>query len=250
MFLVRVPYRVEGTFVLHSDETAYLASPFDGYIDQVYARPGDALKAGSPLMKLKTAELELEESYALADLNRYQREAEKARAARALAEMRIAEAQAEQASARLDLIRYRINQALISAPFNGVVIEGDLRERLGSPVKSADVLFKLARIDTLYAEAEINERDAHEILGKETGEIAFVSQPKHKFPVLIVAVEQAAVVRKDGNFFLVRCAMEQGTQPWWRPGMSGICKISAGKRTLFWIATHRTADFLRLKLWW
>jgi hypothetical protein len=32
--------------------------------------------------------------------------------------------------------------------------------------------------------------------------------------------------------------------------MSGLVKLEAGKRTLFWILTHRTVDFLRLLLWW
>jgi len=36
---------------------------------------------------------------------------------------------------------------------------------------------------------------------------------------------------------------------WWRPGMTGLCKLSTEKRTLFWILTHRTVDFLRMKLW-
>jgi hypothetical protein len=32
--------------------------------------------------------------------------------------------------------------------------------------------------------------------------------------------------------------------------MSGIAKINAPPRSLMWILTHRTADFLRMKLWW
>jgi len=32
--------------------------------------------------------------------------------------------------------------------------------------------------------------------------------------------------------------------------MSGLCKLKVEKRTLFWILTHRTVDFLRLALWW
>jgi hypothetical protein len=32
--------------------------------------------------------------------------------------------------------------------------------------------------------------------------------------------------------------------------MSGVCKLAVGKRTLIWIISHRTVDFLRLKLWW
>jgi hypothetical protein len=32
--------------------------------------------------------------------------------------------------------------------------------------------------------------------------------------------------------------------------MSGVARLNVGKRTLIWLATHRTADFLRLRLWW
>jgi hypothetical protein len=32
--------------------------------------------------------------------------------------------------------------------------------------------------------------------------------------------------------------------------MTGVSKLNAGRRTLFWIISHRTLDFLRLKLWW
>ena len=250
LFFVKVNYRVEGSFQLRSDEVAYLTAPFEGYLDQVLVRPGDTVEAGDRLLALKTAELELEESAALADLSRFQREAEKDRAARSLAEMRIAEAMADQARARLEMVRHRINQATIKAPFKGVVVEGDLRERLGAPVKQAEVLLRVARIDTLFVEAEVNERDIHEILGRTSGEIAFLSQPRNKFPVRIVTVEPAAVPKEQANVFLVRCGVESGVQSWWRPGMSGVCKFSVEKRTLFWILTHRTVDFLRLKLWW
>jgi len=50
--------------------------------------------------------------------------------------------------------------------------------------------------------------------------------------------------------FLVRCEFQKGVEKWWRPGMSGLCKLNVGRRTLWWILTHRTVDFLRMKLWW
>ena len=49
---------------------------------------------------------------------------------------------------------------------------------------------------------------------------------------------------------MVRSAFAGPIQPWWRPGMTGVCKFSVEKRTLLWILTHRTVDFLRLWLWW
>jgi hypothetical protein len=44
--------------------------------------------------------------------------------------------------------------------------------------------------------------------------------------------------------------VDGGPESWWRPGMSGLCKLEVERRSLFWILTHRTVDFLRLKLWW
>ncbi len=244
------PYRVEGNFILRSDEVSLLTAPFDGYIQKVEVRPGDRLPAGGALLKLHTEQLELEEAAAIADQTRYLREAEKARAAVALAEMRIAQALADQARARLEIVRYRIGQSAIRAPFEGAVIEGDLRQRIGAPVRQGEALFKLARIDTLYVEAEINERDVHEVLPQSEGEIAFVSQPKLRFPVRVARVEPAAVAKDNENIFVVRAGCLQEPEPWWRPGMSGVCKIDVDQRTLLWILTHRTADFLRLFLWW
>ena len=249
LFALRLPYRVTGSFVLRSDDLSFITAPFDGYIDQVLVRPGEAVAAGAPLLKLKTAELKLEESFTAADLTRYQRETEKARAAKARAEMLISQAMADQTEARLELVRYRLAHAIISSPFAGVVVEGDLRERLGAPVKTADVLFKVARIDTLYVEAEVNERDIHELRDRAAGQIAFLSRPQDKFDIQIQTIEKAALPKNDANVFMVRCALRE-PQEWWRPGMSGVCKFSAGKRSLFWIITHRTVDFLRLKLWW
>ena len=244
------PVRIEGNFIVRSEEQSYLSAPFDGFIQSAQVRPGDVLTNGATLMRFNTEQLELEESAAIADQTRFLREAEKARAAKNLAEMRIAQAQADQAAARLGLVRHRLSQAILKAPFNGVIVEGDLRQRIAAPVRQGDPLYKFARIDTLYVEAEISERDAHRVPAKATGEIAFVAQPDSKYPVQVVRVEPSAVPKETGNVFIVRAALNGPSQPWWRPGMSGLCKIDAGRGTLFWILTHRTVDFLRLHLWW
>ncbi len=250
LFLVNVTYRVEGNFILRSDAAEYVTAPFDGYIEQVFVRAGDLVTNQQPLLSLNRNELLLSQSAAQADVARYQRQADKDRAENDIAAMRINEALAKQAQAQLDLVRYRLDNAVIRSTFNGVVVEGDLRERIGTAVKQADALFKVARLDSLYVEAEIPERDVQEILGKSTGEIAFVAQPKLKFAVTVQTLEPAAVPKKDGNVFLVRLKPNRGAETWWRPGMTGLCKVSTEKRSLFWILTHRTVDFLRMKLWW
>lgn len=250
LFLVRVTYRVGGNFILRSDQAEYLTAPFEGYIDQVFVRAGDHVTNNEPLVTLNRDELLLDQAAAVADFARYQRQSEKDRAANNIADMRIDEAQASQAKAQLDLVRYRLDHAILRSAFDGVIVEGDLRERIGSPVKQGDALLRVTRLDTLYAQAEIPESDIHEILQKSAGEIAFVTQPKVRFPVTIETIESAAVTKKDGSVFLVRLQPERGAENWWRPGMTGLCKLTAEKRSLFWILTHRTVDFLRMKLWW
>jgi hypothetical protein len=250
LFLVRVPYRVEGTFIVRSEAVGYITAPFDGFIDKVNVRPGDRLSAGTEIVALNRAELLLEQANAAADFGQREREMEKARAGRQLAEMRIAEALMQQARAKMDLIAHRLQAAVLKAPFEGVIVEGDLRERISSPVKTGEALYKIARLDGLYLEAEVNEADVKEILQSSKAEFAFVSQPNLTFSATVVSIEPAALAKKEANVFLVRLKPDTAPENWWRPGMTGLCKVKVEKRTLWWIFTHRTVDFLRMKLWW
>ncbi|HEY1172065.1 MAG TPA: HlyD family efflux transporter periplasmic adaptor subunit [Verrucomicrobiae bacterium] len=250
LFLVRPNYRVEANYILRSEEVRYVAAPFNGYLEDVLVRPGDTVKAGQVILRLNRDDLLLEEASAAAEMSRYHRESEKARAGGQLAEMRVALSQYEEAKARLSLVKYRLARSEIKAPFDAVVVEGDLRNRLGAPVELGEAMFRLARTDKLYVEAEVNERDVHEILNKETGEIAFVSQPHKRFPIKVERLEPAATPKDGKNVFLVRCQFEGAPEEWWRPGMSGVCKLNVGNRSLMWIITHRTVDFLRMWFWW
>ncbi|XOV89160.1 MAG: efflux RND transporter periplasmic adaptor subunit [Pseudomonadota bacterium] len=243
-------YRVEAPFILKTDAVAYIPAPIDGYVDQVEVGVGDLVQQGTLLLSLDTRELRLEEAMALADISRYSREMEKARAQGALADMRIAQALVAQSEAELDKVRYHINNATMVAPFDGVVVEGDLKEMLGAPVRKGDILFKLADIRDMYVELDVAERDIHEVAVDRTGEIAFVSRPDQKFPFRVVEVDPAAVTKEQGNVFMLRAELETEAANWWRPGMSGVAKVDVGQRNVLWILTHRTVNFFRMLLWW
>ncbi len=245
----RWPYRVEAPFLLRSHQVVYLTAPFDGYIQEAPVEPGDVLPPGGVLARLDTRELLLEESAALADLTRHQREAERNRAAGELADMRIAEAQVTQATARLSQIRHRLGLAVLSTPFEATVVDGDLRQRLGAPVRAGDVLYQVARLDTLYFEAQVDERDIHEIRPGAKVTVAFESRPSETFELLVERLEPAARTTPQGNIFIVRCSLVHPPADWWRPGMGGVAKVSVGWRNLFWVITHRTFDYFRLH-WW
>ncbi|MEZ5299721.1 MAG: efflux RND transporter periplasmic adaptor subunit [Verrucomicrobiales bacterium] len=228
----------------------HLPAPYEGYIKAVPARVGDQVAEGQVLVELDTSELFLEEASSLAQLQRYQSEAEKAENENRLADMRVARAMRKQTQASLDLTRHRLAQAQVKAPFAGIIVAGDLRDRLGSPVKTGEIMMRLTRLEDLYIEMKVAERDIHEILDSADGEISFVSKPDQTFAFAIDRIEPAAVAEQGGNNFIARALPQNPAESWWRPGMTGVAKINVGDRTLFWIFTHRLVDFLRMKLWW
>lgn len=244
------PYRVEGDFVVRSHTLINLPAPFDGYLAEVPVRIGDKVNAGEVLLRLDKRELLLEERSIEAEIAHYEAERAQAEVERRLAEMRAAAAAKEQSQANLEINRFHLKRADIAAPRDGVVIEGDLRDRIGAPVRAGDVLMRLTQIDAMYVEIEIPERDAHAVLDSHRGELAFATLPGRKYSVAVDRLEPAARVKSEGNVFIVRAHITDPDRDiWWRPGMSGVAKLDAGRRSILWLLTHRLVDFLRLKLW-
>lgn len=246
---VPLPYRVEASFIVRAEKLLHLPAPFEGYLGSVKVRPGDLVKPGDELLRLDTSDLQVELASALAEKQRYASEAEKAEADRKLADLRAARAMEAQSDARVNLIRYRIARATMVAPFDGVVVEGDLRERLGAPVRAGDVLIKVSQLKGLYVEMKLPERDIDLVAPSQVAQVAFTARPEDSFDVKIDRIEPSAQPDRDGSVFILRGSL-QGSAAWLRPGMTGVAKVDAGHRSLLWIASHRLIDFLRLKLWW
>ncbi len=248
--IVKIPYRVEAPFILRSEDVRRVSAPFDGYIDTVQVKIGQQIEQGDRLLLLDTDDLLLEEAAALANLIRFQREAEKARVLNTLIEMKIAQARADQAQARLELIRHRLNQAQMRSPIAGIIVEGDLAELPGAPVSKGDILFKVARHENLFIEVKINEEDVHELSAGQSGQFAFISRPQLKYPFKTYQIDPVALPGDAGNIFIARGQSLDAPADWWRPGMSGIAKLDVGNRRIIWIITHRTIDFFQMLMWW
>lgn len=238
LLMPQFDYSIKAKFSLRSNDEAYISAPFNGMINEVAVRAGDEVKARQTLLSLDRKELEIEEASALADYVRFTRETANLRAADALAEMRLAQAQAEQANTRLMTARYRLSQAQVQAPFDGVVVEGDQKDRRGAAVKQGEVLFRIVRSDSLYALADVREREVHELKTNAVGIISFTSQPKLRFPIRVEQIRTSGIAQRTGTYFQVRC-IYTGQQPgWWRPGMTGVTTIQAGRHNLVWKAAH------------
>jgi multidrug resistance efflux pump len=179
-----------------------------------------------------------------------EREARSFEAEHKLAEALMAQARVRQEEAKLAIVRHRLAKTEVRAPFDGVVVEGDLRERLSAPVQLGEPLLKMVQLRDLTGLLQVDERDIGFLAQGLGGEVVFASRPGEAFKVLVDRFEPVAEVRAEGNVFLLRVQITDLAQEWWRPGMSGVCKIVVGRRSLLWVLTHRTVETLRLWLWW
>lgn len=243
------PFRIDAPLALRSKDVIFIPAPFDAYLRDAHIEVGDVVRAGDRLVDLDTRELMLEEAMTAADAVRFAREAEKAQAARQFADMQISLAREQQASSKLELIRFQLAHAALRAPFEGVVVEGDLKKNLGAPVRKGDLLVKLARTGETYLELEIDQADVHEVEVGMRGEFAFVGRPDQRYPLVIERIDPASTMREGRNVYLARASIEAEFQPWWRPGMGGSARLDAGERSTIWILTRRTVRYLRHLFW-
>jgi multidrug efflux pump subunit AcrA (membrane-fusion protein) len=163
--------------------------------------------------------------------------------------MQIAQARKQQSEARLTLVRHQMQQAEVRAPQAGIVVEGELKKNLGSPLRKGDLLLKLAETANIDLELAIDQVDVHEVQAGLRGEVALVGRPEQHFALVVERVDPVATQREGHNVFLARARLEAEEQDWWRPGMGGNAKIDVGDRKLIWILTHRTVRFLREFFW-
>lgn len=258
VFLALYPadYRVASQAAVEGAIQRVAVAPFQGYIREAPARAGDVVRQGQILATLEDKDLKLERLRWEAELEVSVRKEREAMANADRVALRLASAQANQARAQLDLALEKLSRVQVVAPFDGVVVRGDLSQELGSPVEQGKVLFELAPLDAWRVILKVDERDIVQVRAGQIGELVLTSLPGKAFQLRVKRVTPVSVAEEGRNFFRVeaelttdaaREAARGGAKM--RPGMEGVGKIEAGQRSLLWIWTHRFTDWLRLKSW-
>ncbi len=249
-FIFEMDYKIEAKATLETDNVANLSAPYDGFVKDVKYYSGEEVKKGETLITLDSQELLLKEIEAQADVSRFSRETEKARANRELADMNISIARMEQAQSILKRTRFYLEQSQIKSPFDGIIVDGDKKELMGSPVSKGDLLIKVANTKDIYVKFKVSESDIDELKVAQEGELKLLSEPSVYYPIKVEKIIPLAQMdAESGNIFILKANFMDSPKSWWRPGMSGVTKINVGKRKIIWVATHKTLDFLKMYFW-
>ena len=245
---VPVPYYVAAPARLEGSVQRVVVAPVDSFLEQVNVRPGDLVKAGQVLAELATQDLQAERMKRRSELAQHENIYKAALARADRTQLVINQARAAEAQAQLVLVENQLQRSQLRAPFDGIVIKGDLPQQLGAPVQRGEVLLTLAPDDRYRLIIEVDERDVALVSEGLQGRLALAAVPEVVFDFGVVRLLPVAVAGEGRNFFEVEGALEAAGKTL-RPGMRGVAKIAAGRRSAAWIATHRLFDWLRLAAW-
>ena len=247
-FLATGDYRVSAKTVLEPIVQRAAAAPFNGYIREAPVRAGDLVQAGQMLCTLDDRELRLERLKSLSKLEEHQKEYHKAMAEREAAKVEIVTAQMHQAQAEIALLDDQLAHTKVLAPFNGIVVTGDLSQQLGAPVEKGKVLFEIAPLDSYRLVIEVDERDIADVTVGQPGSLLLSAFPSEEIAVTVEKVTPVSTAKEGRNFFRVEARFDQPHDRL-RPGMEGAGKIDIDRRSLVWIWTHQIVDWMRLAAW-
>jgi multidrug efflux pump subunit AcrA (membrane-fusion protein) len=246
--LVDGTFRVGGKTQVEGMVQRAAVAPFQGYVAEAKVRAGDTVRKGQLLAALDDRDLKLERVRSDAEREQADRKYREALAKHDRSASRVLAAQLAQAEAQLALTDEKLERARLVAPFDAVIVSGDLSQLHGAPVEQGKVLFELAPLDAYRVVVQVDERDIAFVKVGQRGEAALAGLLGASLPFMVKSVTSVSTPQEGRNFFRVEAQLE-GAPEGIRPGMEGVGKIAVGERRLAWIWTRNFVNWLRLTLW-
>lgn len=241
-------WRVTADALVEGSVQRTIAAPIDGYIASVEARAGDVVSAGQQMGALDDNDLRLQRLKWSTLRQQMISESREAMAQHDRAEVSIVNARIEQADAELELIDEQLSRTVLLAPYDGLVIEGDLSQLLGTPVTRGETLFKVAPLDDYRIVLNVDEQDIAPVQVGQGGKLILASMPGRTLALRVEKVTPVSTAEGGRNFFRVEASLVDADLSL-QPGMEGVGKIEVGEANLFWIWTRDLGNWIRLKAW-
>lgn len=246
--LAKGEYRVTARSVLEGQVQRAAVAPFAGFIKSAYVRAGDMVKRGDLLATLDDRDLVLDRLKWRSERDKILRKQHEALAKHDRSSLMVLDSQIRQAESQLALAEEKLARARLAAPFDGIVVSGDLSQMLGSPVEKGKTLFEIAPLHSYRLIIHVDERDIQHISLDQRGVLLLAGMPGRPLSFILTKITPVTVAEEGQNTFRVEALLTKSSAHL-RPGMEGVAKIETGQRSLMWIWTHSMIEWLRLTAW-
>ncbi len=226
-----------------------MTTPFQGILKSSLVVPGERVQKDQPLAQLETRDLVVQRERYVAEKRLAEIERNRAAQVRDAAAMAKAEAKRQSAQSHLELIDWQIEHATIRAPWDAIVLSGDMKSRVGDVMPLGESLFEIAPQDRWAIELKIPEYAAPYLASKQLGQFTTHARPHDSIGCELEWLEGVASSHSGRNVFLARAILRDMPPSWIRGGMDGTARIEAGRYPIWWVWLHRLGDTIRLQFW-
>jgi RND family efflux transporter MFP subunit len=225
-----------------------ITASFDGFIAEALAREGDVVQAGETLVRLDDRDLALERLRLVTAAQQERLELDKAIATRDRAQTAIREARIRQAKAQIKLIDSQLDRVQLRAPFDGLVISGDLNQSIGASVSKGEPLMTVAPLDDFRVVLAVDESRINDLVAGQTAWLRLTALPDQVFAAHISEVQPVARYGDGKTTYRVVALLDQSA-PELQHGMQGVARVEVEERSLWSVWLTPMFDRLRLLLW-
>lgn len=243
-----VAYRITAKTVTEGEIQRVAAAPFEGFLAASYVRAGDTVSKGQVLARLDDHDLQVERAKWASDRDQYDNKLREAMAQHDLTAIQVVSAQRDEAQAQLDLLDDKLARTKIRAPYDGVVVSGDLSQQIGTPLEAGKKLFEIAPLHNYRVILQVDERDIGQMQAGQQGELVMHGLAGDPMLFTVAKIMPVATAQDGKNVYRVEAQLKRES-PLLLPGMEGVGKVNVGRRKLGWVLLHSLFDWLRLSLW-
>ncbi|GAD78827.1 HlyD family efflux transporter periplasmic adaptor subunit [Vibrio ezurae] len=241
-------YKLSANAQIESAVQRAIVAPYDGYINQALVRAGDRVAQGELLVQMDDRDLRLERLKWLSEESKLVRQRLEALSIRDRAKINILNAQEKQVQVQLSLVESQLQRGQLLAPYDGVVVNGDLSQRLGSAVSKGELLLEVAPLDSHRIKLQVAEDQIAELKLGQAGTLYLSALPEQGFEFVISKLTPVTEAVDGASYFIVEAQLQTFSQQL-QPGMEGIGKVAINEQLLFHIWTREMAQWLRLQAW-
>lgn len=244
----QVPLQVKAQALIQAKDAQVLIAPYTGIVSSSQVQAGDFVSKNQILASMDTRELLLREKKWLSESLKNKQAVDVALAARDRISLGKLRADASGIDAEMKLVKHQLDRAQLRAPFDGVILSGDLSQLVGSTVQQGDVLFTLASDGQYQLLLNIDEHDVGLLEMDQLARIRMAALPDEILTATLAEVLPIAVTEQEANYFRVPAVLDKNNERL-RSGMEGIARITVGRDSMLAVYTRDLNRIIKRFLW-
>lgn len=241
-------YTISAPAIVKPGTVRHIGTPVQGILLSTHATAGDIVEEGQLLAVFDDADLQVERRRIQAEIRIAQINENRAISEGKGVDAELARAEQQLSQARLDEIERQIAQTRIFAPFDGQIMAGDLRTRVGETLSLGTPMFEIAQRGDWTLDIEMPQRIAADLAAGKVGAFAPNARPEETTDLQLTRVLPVAKPVNGKTVYITEADLGQ-SHDWMKPGMEGMARVNFGERPVWWVASHRVLDYFRTNFW-